>query len=110
MLARSHASPSRSLRLRVEHPPGSRLIRARCAPAARAEQWITEEVDGKKKYLGQLYANGENCPGFGNRQTKVLFQCKETAKEMELIKEEEPVPCQYVLHVAYAGWCEVKPE
>ena len=40
----------------------------------------------------------------------MLFQCKETAKEMELIKEEEPVPCQYVLHVAYAGWCEVKPE
>ena len=75
-----------------------------------APQWITEEVDGKKTYLGQLYANGENCPGFGNRQTKVLFQCKETAKEMELVKEEEPVPCQYVLHVAYAGWCEVKPE
>lgn len=73
-------------------------------------KWITEEEGGKKKYLGQLYANGENCPGFGNRQTKVLFQCKESAKEMELVKEEEPVPCQYVLYVAYAGWCEVKPE
>ena len=74
-------------------------------------KWITEDLpDGKKKYIGQQYSNGENCPGFGNRNTKVVFVCKETAKEMELVKDEEPVPCQYTLTVAYAGWCEVEKE
>ena len=73
-------------------------------------KWITEEVDGKKKYLGQQYSNGENCPGFGNRQTKIFFECKKEAKEMELIKDAEPAPCQYEVSIAYAGWCDVVPE
>lgn len=57
-------------------------------------KWITEEVGGKKKFVSQLYSNGENCPGFGNRQTTVSFQCKKDAKEIEFVSMDEPDPCK----------------
>jgi hypothetical protein len=71
-------------------------------------KWITKEVNGKKKYTGQMYSNGEVCPGFGNRQTEVTFVCKESAKELELVKDEENDPCKYKVTLAYAPWCEVE--
>jgi len=73
-------------------------------------KWITEDKDGKKVYKGQLYSNGENCPGFGNRQTLVSFECRKDAKEMEFIGIEEPEACKYQLKLGLAQWCDVTPE
>ncbi len=73
-------------------------------------KWITEEVDGKKVYKGQLYSNGENCPGFGNRQTLVSFECRKDAKDIEFIDLGEPEACKYQLKLGLAQWCDVTPE
>ncbi len=69
-------------------------------------KWITEEKDGKKVYKGQLYSNGENCPGFGNRQTTVFFECRKDAKDIEFIGIEEPEACKYNLKLGLSQWCD----
>ncbi len=35
--------------------------------------WKTEEKDGKTKYIAQHYDNGDECPGFGKRDTLVEY-------------------------------------
>jgi hypothetical protein len=74
-------------------------------------KWITEDAGGgKKKYVSQLYSNGENCPGFGNRQTTVTFECRKDAKEIEFVSMIEPDPCKYQLKLGLAQWCDVAEE
>jgi hypothetical protein len=73
-------------------------------------KWVTEEVDGKKKYIGQMYSNGENCPGFGNRQTMVTFECRRDAKDIEFISLSERDPCKYNLVLGVSQWCDVPKE
>jgi hypothetical protein len=75
-------------------------------------KWVTEDgADGKKVYKGQMYSNGENCPGFGNRQTLVTFECRKDAKDgMEFISLAEPEACKYQLKLGLPQWCDVAPE
>lgn len=69
--------------------------------------WQTEEVDGKTKYVSQLYGDGDECPGFGKRQTTVEYTCKKEAKSLELVSIAEYDVCKYKMVLALPQWCDV---
>lgn len=74
--------------------------------------WQTgKDASGKDKLVGQLYAGGDNCPGFGDRQTLVKFTCDpEAQKEPRFVSLAEADPCKYELTIATHLWCGVEAE
>lgn len=62
------------------------------------------------KIVGQLYTNGDECKGFGLRQTLVRFVCQADANELTLVRLKEDNPCQYELTLATYLWCGVEEE
>lgn len=70
--------------------------------------WKTETEGGKTKYVSQLYDNGDECPGFGKRETVVEYTCKKEAKGLELVSLAEYDVCKYKMVLALPQWCDVQ--
>ena len=63
-----------------------------------------EGVRGSQVFLG-----GDNCAGFGDRETRVTFVCKRdgaAARGLEHLGVGEKTPCRYALRVGAALACE----
>jgi hypothetical protein len=74
-------------------------------------QGVREKGSGAPpQIVGQLYTNGDECKGFGLRQTLVRFECQADASELTLVRMKEDNPCQYELTLASYLWCGVEEE
>lgn len=75
-------------------------------------EWKIDEkvkkTEGRDKYLSQHYTNGDNCPGFRDRETIVTYSCKSDSDTLELVNIGEAVPCIYEIFLASKHWCEVE--
>ena len=65
-------------------------------------------ADPKRHFVAQVYDNGDNCPGFGDRQARVVFTCKADVPKLELLEVTEAVPCHYQLTFGTVWWCPAK--
>lgn len=71
-------------------------------------KWITREENGKTKYVGHHYENGDMCPNIGPRHTSVEFRCAAGATTPQLVTVSEPEPCHYKVVVGVPQWCEME--
>ena len=69
-------------------------------------EWKINEKTNQ--FTTQHYKNGDNCPGFRDRETLITYTCKPTADKLEIVKLKEEIPCIYEFIIASKYWCSVE--